>query len=499
MARNRKRRGKPEMSDDQPEHVNATAMAQAGAQASGASIGRTTPNHELSVMGASNLARFFDVTDFTNGPSCVIRQVRPFDGFIRGWSAQETDGISTGDYNAAIDVNSAVKDPLYPVTTAATHFSQSVWPVLENLFASGTGRRYEEVTQAEFVRYTAMLMDAYRRLRTVVTLNHLTYHYDWSKVYPFSQEPPTWLYDLAGDYECTDVGLASRWLPYMKRFDTKILFPRTIEMMQRMLTPMLSIDLNSRLLAPFGQILFTVNGANKLEDEVASRLDYVDGQMRDASALFQTFLPFPIERSGPWLMSDTPAPDWDRESAWWNSGLKLIDPFNDTGDPTARQTLIFIEDLLGIVSNVPWHTRHAQPIWAEMTMSEMYRENFGLDDTFELLTLHRWGNVEIPDDLGNVFVYDGTAEQQTAPQQFYEEYVTNRFYNDSLDFGKLRPGSMAAWITGDAVVRNVRLDVEYNWHLNLLKDVMVAMSGASIRELRQTIARAVYLEAGRPD
>jgi hypothetical protein len=179
----------------------------------------------------------------------VTRRLIPYAAFINGFSATDSTG-SAQDVGAATDTT--VTDPttaLYPVTTMANKFDEDVWPILSNLFSSGTGTR-STVTINEFVRYQAMLIDAYTRMFVPIMINHLTFHFDWSKVAPFTGSVPKWLYDVASNIDATDVGLAETYLPLLKRFENKIAFPHMIAEAKRMMTPMMSVDLHGRIQLP---------------------------------------------------------------------------------------------------------------------------------------------------------------------------------------------------------------------------------------------------------
>jgi hypothetical protein len=409
--------------------------------------------------------------------------------FTYGWSSNSSDGISDGDSAAATDTTlTDATAPLYPVTHAATFFSEDAWPVLENLFASGTGKRYSEVTIQEFVRYHAMLEKAYCNLLSIISVNKLAYHYDWSKVFPFQGAVPDLLYQLAYNLDATDVGLATRWLPLMKRMEHRVMFPRILADAKRSLTPMLSIDLNGRLLWPSYRELMTTL-ADNVEAEVTSLLDYIQANLGDASSLFTSFLPFPLSQMDPWSMPDEPVIDIDRESGWFNSACQPIPVFNDTGDPDSTKAMMLSDGLNGIQPLI--YSRHTQPIWSEVKWCSIWELIPDIDDKFRLVTPHRAYTVIIPDDAFDYITYESTSYADSSTNARYEDYANCRFSQGVQDYGKQKPGLLGASMAGEAIVRMARLQSDYDWNVGVIKAVTAEMTGSSIRELRFGIKELV--------
>jgi hypothetical protein len=98
--------------------VNPTGKtAQASAALYSVVAGKQIPDHELTTFGPANVTRRFDLDDPTNGPSAVFRLIRPFDGYVRGYSASD---IAAQDIGALL--NNATADPktaLNPITPMA--------------------------------------------------------------------------------------------------------------------------------------------------------------------------------------------------------------------------------------------------------------------------------------------------------------------------------------------------------------------------------------------
>jgi hypothetical protein len=485
MAR-RRRTGKKPVTENR----SVTQRAQVSTTLAEAVAGRDVPDHELTVLGWSNIARRFDLDEPKNGPNVVYSIIKPMYGFIQGYSAST---ISAQDVSAATDVS--VADPttaLYPITPFAGYFETDVWPILTALFSSGTGQR-STVTINEFVRYNAMLMLSYAICLTPVMINRLTFHYDWTKVFPFSDVVPTHLYQMAENWDASDVGLATTWLPIMKRFENKIAFPRMIAEIKRMLSPMLSVDLNGRLQVPLIAHPATEAGTT-WATYVESYLDYIDVKLADAGSVIATFLPFPMKEMAPWDMPIAPVIDVDRDTGWWNSNVKNFSTFGDTGDPDFDDALIFY-DASGatmVDSNIPF-TRHAQLTWAELKMASLWRLIYHIaDNTFYLMTMHKYENRIIIDDVFDYFEWDGTQILAASDGFRYIDFANSRFASKDVDFGVQKPGLQGAEVSREPIERMMRLETSYLSNLEILKLVTATMAGASLRELRYTIANLVY-------
>jgi hypothetical protein len=474
----------------------ASSRAQSSAAVGALVAGTALPDHELTVIGLANVTRRFDLDEPSNGPTVVFRTVTPFANFTNGFSATETDGWSEGDTGAALDTTVVdVTDGLYAVTNMAQYVETDVWPVLLNLFSSGTGVRHN-VTFSEFVRYQAMLIEAYARMLSPLVINHLCYHFDWSKVFPFSGNVPTFLYTIADNLDATDVGLANRWLPILKRFESKIAFPRMISEVKRLLSPMLSIDLNGRLLINTVYNMATAS-ADAVETTVTGYLDYLEVQLASASSLFSSFLPFPLKDMMPWTFSMGPMVDVDRESGWFNSPAKNLYVFNDTGDPDIGDCMVFDE---ATGSKSLYYTRHTQPIWTEIRQATMYELTDDVtDDKFRLVTPHKYFNIHIIDDAFDVFTYDGTQIDDASVGFRYIDFADCRFASKDVDYGTQKPGLLGAELTLEPINRLMRVETSYQFNIEILKVVTANMAGASLRELRYTIQSLVSasVQSGR--
>jgi hypothetical protein len=468
-------------------NASVTVKAQMGSTLAEAAIGRAIPDHELSIIGMGNVARAFDLDEALNGPSVVFRRLDPYAAFASGFSATDSTGAAQ-DTGSATDTT--VADPttaLYPVTRMAWDFQTDVWPLLSNLFSSGTGTR-STVSINEFIRYQAMLIDAYSRCLTPIIVNHLTYHFDWTQVAPFTGVVPKFLYDLASNLDASDVGLAETWLPVLKRFDNKIAFPHVVAEIKRMLSPMLSVDLHGRLMVPMRYNPATVDSSAVITSVVAF-LDYLDVEIASASAVFTSFLPFPMSEMDPWTFNPAPSIDVDRDSGWFNSCVKSYPVFGDTGDPTIDTCTMCDE---AETDTAVYYSRHMQPTWAEVKLASIFRLTDDVtDDEFQLLTPHKYSNIILIDDVFDSFVYDGSQILAASVGFRYLEFCNGRYASTDADYGTQKPGMTGAEIAHLPIVRMARLETQYIWSLPVLKAITSQMAGSSIRELRFAIRAAV--------
>lgn len=495
------------MRDESPSNERTTTN-RTPVRSEPATVGRVVPDHELTTVGVGNINRSFFLDDNSNAPTSIARSIVAYAAFTYGFSASAEDGISVGDTLAATDTSVPnVPDPdtgelpnLYPVTRVAKAVEEDVWPVLQNLFSSGTGQRYP-IAFSEFVRYQAMLQDAYSWMYNILQINNLAYHFNWEKVYPYSGTVPPYIYDMAVLFDATDVGLASRWLPLMKRFSSKIMFPVFALETKRMLSPMLSIDLNGRLLIPmrFNPLEEGLT-ADYVYGVIKGYLDYIDTDLTKAAATLQSFLPFPMMAIDPWEVQSEPAVDVDRATGWYNSGTYSQPTFGDTGEGDEKSKLFFKEGFPTAEPPIYWYSRVPAPTWAEMKLGSVWVLNYHLvDNTFELLTPHLLDKVWIPTD-GNAYVeYANDTYSEGSEEERYEDFVSDRFVNNRLTDGSMEPGYLGAEISLLPLHRLARLEVDHAFSVKTLKLVTIQAAGSSLRELRFTIARSVNESLGLPE
>ena len=484
---------------------NATSRSQISAAVRSGISGIAPGDHELSVVGVGNVNRRFDLDEPTNGPSIMLRWVAPCAGINLGWSTDPDPSGSKQDWDAAVDVtvDKPSDVPLYPITPYAAAFADDVWPIVRNLFTSGTGQR-AQVSLGEFVRYQAMISEAYQMLCYPLMINHLCYHMDWSKVFPFTGVVPSWLFDYAMAMNAHDIGVASYWLPLMKRMDTKVLFPRIIAEVKRCYSVCQSVDLNGRIRISVPYSINMNDDFNVIYKRVKELLDYVDGNadMARASSTVNTFLPFPMALAEPWKFPIDPVLDIHMETAVFNSGCYMADIFGDTRDPNFNNTLLVsTEGITGANPLVPkltkkpaiWYSRTPQPTWAELRLASFYEliEYPISDDTYRLLSLHAWLTVAIVDDSFDVVSWQGSNVNPSTVGYRYTEYANCRFANGDIEYGTMKPGLTGVELTNGPLLRLARMDTHYLYHLQTLKGISVSLTGASLRELRSSISGLV--------
>lgn len=454
-------------------------------------------DHELTVLGVGNVNRYFDTDDYSNAPSCIFRHVDPYAAITQGFS---TGSISDQDVGAALDVTEEnVTTPLYPITDAAKVIESDVWPVVKTLMESGTGQRHS-VSISEFVRYVAMVHASYDHLRWILTINVLAYHFDWTKVAPYSDTVPSHIYKLAEAYNATDVGLASKWLPLFRRLETKILFPRLVEELKRVTSPTIAPGISARLIIPV-PVANLLNDADHVEKRVTDWLDYVETRLPRTSAMMNSFFPFNISAQNPWSVEQFGGIDVHRELGMWNSGVAPNTVFGDTDDPHPGDSLIVVTDKDSDQTVEPalWHTHQPQPTWAEVRQATIYNLHSNtLDDTWQLVTPHKYGTIIFMDDFDGYVEYDGSVYTDLSANAVYEHFANSRFVNQTkgINGGTMRDGVIGAELNYLPMKRIMRSEVRYMLHIELLVSIAQKMAGASLRELRATIAQAVSAEKG---
>lgn len=439
-------------------------------------------------MGISNVDRSFLFAAEDNNPTVIWRNSTPFAGFVYGFSSEESDGISTGDFDAAVNTSVTPGNAsLYPVTPVADAFNANAWPVFDNLFTAATGK-HGVVPFSAFVRYTAMVTRAYTLLRTVMLINHLAYHFDWKSVAPFTDVVPNNVYDLSGIWDADDASIQAKWLPLMRRLETKILPPTMVAEIKRQTQPMLSIDLNGRLLVNY-QSVNTLTDPGDLFAAVADLLEYIEVSLSQYTGVIMVYLPYTLGSSDPWAFVPEAVIDVERATGWYNSGLAFVNPFGDTGDPVPTNSLMFTEQESNpqlYETSLNWWTRSASPTWGEVKEASIFTlyENL-TDDVYSLSSLHRHTYVTMLDRANNGADYDGTAV--TGDLLRYSDYTSCRFRNGDFAGGISEPGYMGASIASSQYFKMLSLEVENQFTIPALRQVVANMAGSSVREIRDSV------------
>jgi hypothetical protein len=435
-------------------------------------------------MGVSNFVGDFNITDGTTGPNAVYRWVTPFSSLLHGYSATDPDGISVGDYSALINQGNPATTPLYPITAGARMWDKHVIPIIQDLF--GAGLTTNPSTSKEIVtRYVGMIMSCYQLVYSARVLNHLAFHADWTRVYPYTGIVPSHLYALAKDFDCDDIGFATHWAPLADRIERHVMFPFMIQESKRMLSPMLSLDINGRVLIPSSFQVLSDDAAS-LRATIDARLLFVDAELSDGKKAFRAYIPFPMSEQSLWEVSE-PEVDVMRMSGWYNSGNRLMAVFDDTNDPEEHRDMVSVS---GETNTFLYYSLFPQPTWGEIRNSTVFGLNSDIvDDTYELLTPHRWGPIAIIDEYNQSVVWDGVPVADTTNAFELINFIYNRFPTNDSDvaFGLAMPGYLGAYVQRQNVER-VMIGEVLQWaSAPVLKAVSEQMTGASLREIRSSI------------
>lgn len=474
------------------ENVNVdspTTRARASSVTSEFMAGAPVTELDTVTVGMANVNRRFDLDDPSNGPSVIFRQVTPFASLIEGFSATE-NGWGDQDTGAATDTTVGnVADPLYPVTTMGHTMEKELWPSVKQLFSGGVGYR-ATVGFSEFIRYEACILKAYARVYQVLVLNKLAYHFDWSQVYPFTSAVPPVIIEMSENFRCTDIDIASFWAPTLRRFENKIIFPNLIHETKRMLNPMLSIDMQGRLLVPFNtNILAGPIAGDLLKVEVETLLNFIDAELNNVSSLMNSFIPFPLMELDPWSVNLGNLIDAHRENGWYNSNVLATSTFGDTGDPVVKQHMVmYTDDEDQPTQTGLFYTRQTQPTWSEIKMTSVWHHQAHLvDDRFRIMTNHLYGNIHIVDDAKDVVSYTGGEFTKADIGYRYVDFTNCRFANPDLEYGSMKPGVMGARFPYDPLVHLATLETLEIFAIPQLKLIAAQGAGSSLRQVREDL------------
>ena len=163
-------------------------------------------------LGLANINRTFQRDSALNGPSVVWRKVTPYAAFTYGF----TKNTTTPDEGPTTDFTStsvAAGTAFTPRTNYAYDYEKQLYPLLQNIFSSGLGARVQGLDFSNISRVVAMTLEAYRYMRFIFTLNHMTYHFDWSAVVPFTPITPEQMYAVAETCQTHPVSYTHLTLP----------------------------------------------------------------------------------------------------------------------------------------------------------------------------------------------------------------------------------------------------------------------------------------------
>ena len=459
-------------------------------------------------LGIANVTRQWNYGSNT-APFLFFRQVKPFYAFTHAWSAtpRASDGRpDANDYDLAVDTD--ISDPstaMFHMTAYSGEFSTQVWPLISDILQSSLGTRYA-INRNEFVRYTAMICESYAQLLYILHVNFLTYHFDWSQLYPGTNQVPAQMYVLAEQLDCTDIGLMETWKPLFDRMEQNIMFPRVMATIRRAMTPLLVGDGHARLIVPTLHNDLHGRVASDTITYVTGLLDYVENVLTQAKAVLKTFLPFPIAAQNPWAIVTDGFMDRARLVGHWNSGMYQRDVFSDTGtDPIDENELFFISNVGGTEGSklaIPFYTSSDQPTWDEIRQSTIFRfYSDATDDAWELMSPNRLGDFLLPETeydktADTVVIYDHQTNANSANNARIMRFIHSRFANAAsissttgVPQGTPGKGMFASSIYFDAVLEMIRLEVQEKFSYGALKSASSMAAGASVREVRERVLR----------
>lgn len=454
-------------------------------------------------LGVSNVSREYvrSATRQVTSPQVIYVECLPYVGWTQGWN--NADSLSSPPSTpAALDVSADKDADLFPMTLTTRYWLNEIWPAINNILGAGVGER-SPVSAAAAVRYFAMWLRAYQIVYVRLVANHLAYRMDWSQHFPFTAAPPASIFRYAQQLGAQDTDLASTWLPLRKRLERYVHFPGPINAIKRAYTPMLSMNMGAKIVVPMLRDFPSLSDVFKDRDLVEGYLDYLAQMPEEVNTLF-SFIPLPVSRMNIWDISP-PVADVDRWTGMFNSGLSFDrgeSPFGDTGDPDPRtQSMYWVSGSAtpaGVTepTSLSFLSRQPLPLWREVKWSTIFKMIANIaDDTFQLATLHGWGQRTFVDDL-NVATTIGADNDFNALVSVNKYsallnskyWASNNLKNDATWEGGIEGvpdfGYLYADIASEPLERLVRLDVENEWEYPALRVITTAGIGSSLRSIR---------------
>ena len=457
-------------------------------------------------------SRRYNSADLTVGiPPFIHRQVEPFAAFMRGWSSK-ADAMEQADTAEVLDTTlvSGAFDTLYPVTLYARVWDDQVWPMIQTILRSGIGSRVESaISESAVVKYFGMGIEVYALLLQVLHTNKLAYHFDWTKLSPFTPDIPAAAFARASSMKASDTEIGDIWLPLLRRAESLIMFPEVALEIKRTMQPYLSLDMHPVLTVPIVQAIDDTQDTSGTDDADAaavslkSYLDFMDKTLANTQALLRTFIPFDLASIGPWNLPDYQT-DPMMEAGHWNSGIQGVSTFESDSTASDVEETVIEDDQTFLASgstgftttaelggiSFSFDSRYPQPIWGEVKRSCMYRyrvRKTGATTHYErtLLSPHLVQKMYFVSDDG---VLDTIDQDDTAITRFFR-YVNSKFYGSVVNYGVSKPGYLTSLIHLDAVERLLYQEVVNNYDVPRLRNILGATTGASNRVVRELIMR----------
>ena len=515
MARRRKRRTRsrdsaPEADSPRGESGSAMFMTQP------AGILQMNEVDEMA-LGVGNVSRLFTNQKQSDGiihrgvgsPYLIWRHIAPFSAFTSGFSASSLPAQGTLPSNddpgiATDNTVTIATTALYPISPAAQIYVKEVWPVLSTLLQSGLGTRHIP-TSAEVIRYLVRLIVCYIRLRFILNLNYMTYHFDWSTVYPGTSVVPPWLYAVTQSYNANDIGIAENFLPLMQRLEQHTMFPGVVAEVKRMMAPTTAMDLHPRVVLPyFDGITMDGTGGSSIVSIVSGHLDYIDTHLSATYATLHSLLPFPISGQEPWTPAGAPLQDPLRWSGAHNSGVAPYATFGNAALKDAKipdQNLVNKEAFglttqgIAPAGTLPYDTRMPMPLWGEVFRACVWLASQDTSNAFWVqASMHEISEFTLIDGAASLTVYKTSAPNTSAFKFLDSKWIMAPVLTGSTALkvpqgGIITPGYAASLIGMDAYQRMLALTVEALFNVKTMRQVAQVSSGQSLREIRFLIAQ----------
>lgn len=478
----RRSKGKDRGSDD-------SAARSTGGQSGGLMAPASV--HSSVTMGLSNLSRDFNVTDGVTNPSFVIRYVRPYAAFYEGWD--RVDRASQLLYDFTGDTYDDTTQ-FVPITDYAQIWDLEMGPVLNRIYTAAL-TSYTVPRIDVTARYFSNLIKAYGILYSIAVLNYVTYHMDWKQIFPYTGKVPKALYDICAQFGADDISIAQDWMPYMRILEQHTLFPWIVNETKRMLTPMLSNDMNGRIFIPLNVHTVSDTKANLLNTVAMAETVY-ELYCADARRTAHAYLPYPMSQQAIWHVHD-PVADPLRMSGWFNSQNEDIDTYGDTGDPVPRvdAQVCYDSDISGEEDRFRTYSITPQPTWEEIKLGSVWAlDYFIADNEFHLLTPHNYKDIIFHDEYSQYTSFSGDVTATTDSRFELMQFAHNRWVMNSSDAddGLTIPGYLLSTRIDRAAIKTMlTMEVLDNFHYDELVAINSLSMGHNTRIRRREVANLV--------
>lgn len=402
-------------------------------------------------------------------------------GFIEGFSSTADYMIGSKD---TIDVSLAADDPLFPTHVMSKAYVSEVIPTIQTLFQNGVGSR-TAVNAAELTRYTCMGIKVYALLRGLININYLAYHFDWTQISPNTATTPSSLIKLADSLDLTDIGLEGTWMPFFREFGGQSMFPFVKATIEDVTSPYV-LSNTGRVVCPLQfDPGITQEGLYVKLDEL---ITYMRTQLNRVNDLHTSFLPFVLSSADLTSVRVTQN-DVMREDAIYNSGSARRETSDTSNMPTLNDAMIF-----GNTSNTSntfmYFTTGPKALFSSILQSSIYRAVYDtIDDYYLLVTPHSHGRYMLLDDFGDLEKVDDGAETDVA--KAYMMFSPSRFTLNSDSAGVMLSRHSGAEVHGDTIERLVHGFTLEMFSYTSLRSVKRIVAGSSLREVRDTVAKAL--------